>query len=128
LKQPSSMKTAVQLARQDIRMKEATLKSAKDATSKQIKAIRSIVDDIKPVEIRIKATKAAIQTQKKQADSSWTTFKSAVKTKHATKTLQSLNLHITRIQKMIAHKENMYKQELEISTILTKASNQLKKV
>lgn len=91
--QASTMKETVQLAREEIRAKEAALKAAKTTAAASAKKVRAALAESDPLKTRIQAEKNAASTAKKSLAAVWKTFNAAVKqqdAKGASETLATL--------------------------------------
>lgn len=123
--QAESMKIAVQLAKQDMKGKEAALKKAKDAASSAQKKISALLEDIRPHETKIKAEKSAASNVKKSVASGWKSFTPLVKAGSAKPASDSLANLVSQFRQIVSHKQNILNLERKIESILMKAKAQL---
>ncbi|MFC5653135.1 hypothetical protein ACFPYJ_29295 [Paenibacillus solisilvae] len=123
--QADGLKIAVQLARQDIKVKEDALKAAKALASQKIKKLRDVLAGADPLEIEIRAQKSAVSSSKKQASTSWTTFTQTVRKLDASGTYQTFSSVIRYNRQITAQKQNIQTLEKRISDIIAKAKKQL---
>lgn len=120
--QADIMKTAVSLARQDIRLKQNALSAAKkDKTTKTAK-VRSVLNEINLQKTKIRAERSKISTTNKLLSTEWKNFKSAIKKRDADRTLDILGRLQVLSGQILTGKNNIYRQELKISGIIQKAN------
>jgi hypothetical protein len=123
--QSDSTKAAVQLARLDIKLKKDTLDKLKDTTSKKIKLIRDILDEIDPITVQIKKERSAISTPKSRIPSVWDSFKQALRNNEAKNALDSITDLVSLMNKIIEQKQKIYNLELRIKDIQLRAKAQI---
>ncbi|WP_409342137.1 hypothetical protein [Paenibacillus sp. MBLB4367] len=123
--QADSLKVAVQLARQDIKLKEASLKKAKDSAASAQKKITDSLKGIDPLEDKIKAERAAASSVKKQADATWKAFTPLVKAGSAKPSSDSLSALGSQFRQIVNHKQTIVSLERKIGDILSNAKAQL---
>ncbi|MFC5704295.1 hypothetical protein ACFPVX_23645 [Cohnella faecalis] len=117
------MKPAVQLARQDIRAKEAALKEAKEATAKTVKKIKDVLGGISSSKAKIQAEKAAAAIPAKHLSSAWSAAGKSLKkadSKGVTEALSDLN---SLFKQTIARKQAIQALEVQIGGIIAKANS-----
>ena len=125
--QADVMKVAVSLAREEIRAKEASLKTVKDQKNRTMKTIRGTLAETEPVYVKIKAEKSAISTSKKSIDTEWKNFKLHIKNRDAKSASSSLTSLVSLSKKIVDKKQNIYSLEQKISEIIVKAKQQMPK-
>jgi hypothetical protein len=123
--QADSIKDAVQLARADIRIKEAALKTAKESAASTIKRIRGTLDEIDPVKVRIKAEKSSVSRVQKSISPVWKGFTQAVKKGDAKGTQNMLETVVALSRQIIVVKQRIHTLEFKISEIINKAKAQI---
>lgn len=123
--QADSLKIPVQLAKQDIKLKENALKAAKDSASAKQKKIRDTLAQIESHEQTIKAEKSAAAGIKKSLDADWKTFSPLVKQGDARSSSDKLAAMLNRLEQMVRHKTNTVNAEKKIAAIIAKAKEQL---
>lgn len=126
--QADIMKPAVQLAREDIRAKEAALKTAKAATAQTAKAIRATLSGIDPLKVQIRSQRSAARLPRKSLSPAWTNFKHAIKKNEARHALDALKVLASLSQQIIAQQKKIYALETKIGEIIAKAKAQMPKI
>lgn len=120
-------KAAVQIAKQDIRNKEADLKTAKSAASAKAKDIRGILAEGDTAKVKIREAKSSISTFKKQLTAETKVLNQVVRKSEAAATIASFN-NMLRYQKQInEQKSKIHTYEGQISGIIAKAKKQMNK-
>jgi hypothetical protein len=119
--QAKSLKVAVQLARIDIENKEDGLRKAKDATAKTIKKIRTVLADIEPMKVQIKAAKSKVNAEKTHVTHAGKSFNQAVTKNDLKSGLESLTALASHSRQIVVQKQNLYSLEKKITDILIKA-------
>jgi len=122
--QADVMKAAVQLARQDVRSKEAALRAVKAAKAAKVKKIRGILGETETIQVQIKETKNSISMLNKQASPIWSNFKLAVRQNNARSTSDSLSALVSIIRRTVNYTKDIHALEQKISGILVKAKEQ----
>jgi hypothetical protein len=123
--QAESLKVAVQLARQDIKAKEAALKKAKDAAKAKQNQVNETLKAIREHEEASKTAKSAAAEIKKSLDADWKTFTPLVKEGTAEAVADKLAAMLTKLERMARHKAAMLEAEKSIAAIIDKANKQL---
>ncbi|MFC4775806.1 hypothetical protein ACFO9Q_03310 [Paenibacillus sp. GCM10023252] len=116
---------AVQLARQDIRSKEALLTAAKDSANKLIARIRATLEEVDPIYIQIKAEKSAASAATKLLTSEARYLGQVIKKGDTASTLHSFSLLTTYSKQISAKKTSIYNLELKITAIIARARIQV---
>ncbi|WP_424768496.1 hypothetical protein [Paenibacillus sp. sgz302251] len=123
--QVETTKAAVQIAKQDIRSKEAALKAAKATATKTMKRIKDILIESDKVNIKIRSAKSAISTQKKQFTTETKILNQVVRKGDATATLSSFTRLISFTKQVNEQKQKIFAYEQQISSVIAKANVQL---
>ncbi|BBH22912.1 hypothetical protein Back11_42570 [Paenibacillus baekrokdamisoli] len=123
--QADLMKIAVQLARQEIKTKEAALKAAKAQVAQKTKVIRAALAEADPLQIEIRAQKSAISATKKRASASWTSFTQAVRKAEASTTLGSFSSVVSDYRMINTQKQNVLTLEKRVNDKIVKAKKLL---
>ncbi|WP_138755032.1 hypothetical protein [Paenibacillus sinopodophylli] len=123
--QVETTKVAVQLAKQDIRSKETTYKTAKANTAKTIKKLRTELSGIDPLKVKMKAAKSTTSSIKKQFTTETSLLNQAVKKGNAAATSSSLTRMLTYIKQMNEQKQKMLTYEQQTMAIIAKVDNQI---
>lgn len=121
----AEIRLAVQLAREDIKLKEKQLKAAKDEKAKKIKDIRVILSGIDSVKVQIKSAKSAADIPQKRYSAEWSDFKQLLKKKDAKRTADSLSALVSLTRQVIDQKKGIHTLETKISGIIAKAKAQI---
>jgi hypothetical protein len=123
--QADALKLSVQLARQDIKNKEDSLKSAKTATALKIKNARNTLATIDPLKVQIKAQRSAANLPRKSLSPVWTNFKYAIKQGEAKSTLDSLSTLVRLSRQIVDQQKKIDSLEIKISDIITRLKAQI---
>jgi uncharacterized cupredoxin-like copper-binding protein len=123
--QADVLKITVDLARQDIRAKETSLKTAKTDKSRKATQVRSILSEIDPLKTKIKSERSLQSTPNKSITTEWTNFKGAAKKGDADRSSDSLARLLTLSGQVSTYKQNIYNLEVKISAVLGRAKLQL---
>lgn len=123
--QVETTKAVVQLAKQDIRNKEAALKSAKTAATASMKKIKEILATIDSVKVKIKAAKSTVSSTNKQFKTEGTILNQVVRKGDTTAALSSFTRLIAFMRQIIEQKQKTYSCEQQISAIIAKADTQM---
>jgi hypothetical protein len=123
--QADSLKIPVQLARSDMKAKDAALKAAKDAAAAKQKKARDTLEAIEAHEEAIKAEKTAAAAVKKSLDADWKTFAPLVKQGDANGSSEKLAAMLDRLEQLARHKTNMVEAENKIAAVIEKAKKLL---
>ena len=123
--QVETAKAAVQLAKLDIRSKEAALKTAKAIAAKTIKKLRDLLSDIDPVKVKIKASKSSISRTKQQFTTEAAILNQVVKKGDSTATLSSFTRMLAYMKRINDHKQKIYAYEQQTMSMIAKVDAQL---
>ena len=124
-KQANLLKIPQQLARQDIKNKDAALKTAKTKATQSGKRVKDTLAKIDSLKIKLKASRSTAAAHKSSYGPLWTTFRSAVKKKEIKSAAAGLPSLITLSRKQLEQLQQQVKLEEEISGILATAEKQL---
>jgi hypothetical protein len=116
--QSDAMKILVQMARQDIRDKEALLKAAKDTRTQKIAAARKTLAGIESPQISIKSQKSAASALNKRLTADWSDFKAATRKQNSALTGQSLSSMVSGYRQIAASKLKIIELEQKIAGII----------
>ncbi|OBZ11328.1 hypothetical protein [Bacillus sp. FJAT-26390] len=123
--QVETTKAAVQLAKLDIRSKEAALKNGKASTANTIKKLREQLSHIDPIKIKIKASNSSVSHTKKQFAAEASILKQVVRKGDATATQSSFIRMLAYMQQIIGFKQNTYAYEQQAMAIIAKVDAQI---
>jgi len=123
--QADLMKPLVQLAREEIKAKEAAHKKAKDAAAKKIKAARDSLAAIDPLKVQIKAQRSAAGSVRNSRSPVWSNFKSAIGKKADVQGTQSSLTSLSSLSRQIVtQQQKIYALEVKIADILSRTKTQ----
>lgn len=120
-----AMKILVQLAKHDIKLKEAAYRAAKDSASLKQKKVRAAMEDIGPVETTIKSEKSSAASAKKQFSANWKAFTPLIKKGDPYSLSVALTAVLSDLRQVVGHKQNVYGLENRIGDILASAKTRL---
>ncbi|WP_221469421.1 hypothetical protein [Cohnella nanjingensis] len=123
--QASTMKVSVQLARDEIRVKEAALKAAKASASAGAKKVRTALAETDPLKTRIQSEKSAASAAKKSFAAVWKTFNAAVKKQDAKGASDSLATLLTLARQTNDAKAKQHGLEQKIAETIAKSKSLL---
>jgi hypothetical protein len=122
--QVETTKAAVQLAKLDIRSKEAALKNGKANTANTIKKLREQLNHIDPIKIKIKASNSSVSQTKKQFATEASILNQVVKKGDATATQSTFIRMVAYMQQIVSYKQNIYAYEQQTMAIIAKVDAQ----
>ncbi|MFD0673770.1 hypothetical protein [Cohnella sp. GCM10027633] len=123
--QANAMKMATQLAREDIRAKEAALKAAKTSAAAAVKAARATLGETDAIKVQIKAYKSAAALPRKSQSPVWTNFKHAIKKQDVRGAMDALETLVS-LAKQIAEKQRQaLAAEKKIADVIVKTKAQI---
>ena len=122
--QSEAMKLLVGMARQEIRDREALLKSAKDTRAQRIAAARKTLAGIESQQISIQSQKSAASALNKRLTADWSDFKSAIRKQNSALAGQSLSSMISGYRQIAVSKQKIIDNEQNISGIIAAARRQ----
>jgi len=123
--QADSMKAAVQLARADIRSKEASLRDWKNKTAETAKKVRNTLTDMDPIKVQIRAEKSILSSLKKQIPTASRNLTDAAKATDAKRTIDALTSLTAIIRDITAHQQKIYAHEQKINDVISRAQSQI---
>jgi len=123
--QGDAMKILVQLARQDIRDKEARLKVAKETRSLKIAAARKTLNSIQSHQTGIKSEKAVITALNKRISADWTSFKSAIRKQNTSTTSQSLSSLVSIFRQIAGSEQKIEELEQRVAGVIERTRVQI---
>ncbi|WP_068613433.1 hypothetical protein [Paenibacillus tuaregi] len=124
-KKAGELKIAVQLAREDIRLKEKQLKAAKDEKARKIKGVRSTLSAITGLKLQIKSAKGAADVPKKRLSAEWSDFKQLAKKGEAKRAADSLDNLVSLTRRILEQKKGIHALENKISGVIATAKQQI---
>ncbi|GKU77898.1 hypothetical protein [Paenibacillus sp. L3-i20] len=119
-------KIAVQSAKGDIRVKEATLKEVKKTASMKMKQIRDILETVVATAAKTKASKSTISSTNKRVTTETKVLTNAVKKGDATAALSSLMRLVLYQNEILVQKRSIYSYEQSVQSTIAKASARMK--
>lgn len=122
----SSLKLAIELARQEIRWQQEDVKQAKAERTKMTKTIRAILAEADPIRSRIKGEKSNITATNKKFNAEWKTFGGAVSKKEPKRVQTSLSALVRYGEQMVASKKAIHDYEKQIQAIIDRADRELR--
>jgi len=122
--QVNASKIAVQLAKDDIKMKKTALKEAKSFVTKKTKAIKTTLAEVDKLKVKIRASKSTVSSTNKQFTSETNALKTASRNSDATNSVKSLSRLTGFKEQIIAEKKKMFSYEEQIAAVIVKANKQ----
>ncbi|MDQ0196836.1 hypothetical protein [Paenibacillus wynnii] len=123
--QGDAMRVLVQLARQDIRDKEAKLKTAKETRSLKIAAARKTLSSIESSQTEIKSRKSVVTALNKRLSADWSSFKSAIRKHNPMIASQSLSSLVSMLRQIAGSKQTIEGLEQRISVVIERTKAQI---
>lgn len=123
--QADAMKILVQLARQDIRDKEAQLKAAKDTRTKKMAAARKSLAGIESPQASIKSQKSVAASVNKRISADFGEFKTAIRKQNASLTASSLSSLLSGYREINACKQKMFELEQKVAAVISSTARQI---
>lgn len=123
--QAGTLKIPVQLARSDIKAKEAAWQTAKENASNKMKQIRGVLTDIDPVEDQIKANESGIRTIESGVKPVLAAFKQAARKGDAGTVQGTLESLVSLSRQINDEKQRVFNLEAKISDIVAAAKAQM---
>ncbi|WP_146767159.1 hypothetical protein [Paenibacillus sp. YN15] len=123
--QLSVVRVSALLAREEIRMKDTAYTKLKDAASKTVNAVRTVLKEASVEQTKIQSEKKASAETGKQIAAESKSLTAAIKSKDATETLRSLTALTTLSNQIINQKTRIISSEKKIAAILEKAASLL---
>lgn len=116
--QSEAMKLLVQMARQEIRDKEALLKAAKDTRTRRMAAARKTLAGIDRPQSLIKSQKSAGSALNKRLTADWSDFKAAIRKQNPALAGQSLSSMVSGYKQIAAGKLKILEYEQTIAGVI----------
>lgn len=123
--QADAMKIVVQLARQEIRDKEAQLKAAKESRSKKVAAAKKTLAGIESPQEMIKSQKSVAASLNKRILADFSDFKSAIRKQNPLPASQALSSLVTGYRQINAVKQKIIEHEQKIANVIADTSKQI---
>ncbi|MBG9793720.1 hypothetical protein ABD76_14955 [Paenibacillus dendritiformis] len=123
--QHTGMKPLVQTAREDIRRRQAALKSARQARSDAAKRVRQTLSAIDTVKVQIKKAKSAASTCKSRLSAARSTLTQAARKGDAGASLKALTSMTASARQRNERTRQVFQLEQKIGDIIRKARTQL---
>jgi len=122
--QADAMKLTVQLAREEIKVKDTAYKTAKDSASGKIKAARDTLATIEPLKVQIKAQRSSLSQMRTSLSPVWANFKYALKKNDAGSAHNALASLVATVKQIVAQQNKIYSLEVKIADIIAKVKSQ----
>ncbi|MFC5528707.1 hypothetical protein [Cohnella yongneupensis] len=123
--QANAMKMATQLARDNIRAKEAALKTAKEAAAAKIKAARTTLGETDTIKVQIQAMKSAAALPRKSQSPVWTNFKYAIKKNETRSASDALETLVSLSKQIVEKQRQTLDAEKKIAGVIAKTKTQI---
>lgn len=123
--QHTGMKPLVQTAREDIRRRQAALKSARQARTDAVKRVRQTLSAIDTVKVQIKKAKNAARTDKSRLSAARSTLTQAARKGDAGASLKALTSMTVSSGQRNERTRQVFQLEQKIGEIIRKARTQL---
>jgi hypothetical protein len=123
--QADAMKIVVQIARQEIRDKEALLKAAKETRTRKIAAARKTLSGIESPQTTIKSQKSVASALNKRITADFGDFKSAIRKQNPALTGQSLTSLLSGYKQLAASKQKIIELEQKVAAVIAATSKQI---
>lgn len=123
--QQNGMKPLVQTAREDIRRREAALKSAKQARTDAVKRIRHTLSAIDTVKVQIRRAKSSSGTHKSRLSAARSTLTQAARKGDASASLKALTSMTASSRQRNERSRQVFQLEQKIGDIIQKARKQI---
>ncbi|WP_342563927.1 hypothetical protein NST84_01575 [Paenibacillus sp. FSL R7-0345] len=123
--QAEALKITVQIARQDIRDKEAKLKAAKEVRTKKITAARNTLSGIESPQTSIKSQKSAATALNKRITADFSSFKTAIRKQNPALAGQSLTSLVSGYKQIAVSKQKIIELEQKVAAVIAATSKQI---
>ncbi|WP_405106346.1 hypothetical protein MHH28_24420 [Paenibacillus sp. FSL K6-1217] len=117
--QSEAMKLLVQIARQEIRDKEAQLKVAKDTRTRRMAAARKTLSGIDRPHSLIKSQKSAVSALNKRLTADWSDFKAAIRKQNPALAGQALSSMVSGYKQIAAGKLKILEYEQTVAGVIS---------
>lgn len=125
--QADTLKPAVQLAREEIRLKKNELAEARKRKNTEIKRLRSMLSGADSVKRQIQTAKKQVSLTKERYSNALKQFKQSLKQTQPSRVLSSLNQLVSATEKWTSTKQHVYTLEQKVSNHYTKVNQELAK-
>ncbi|WP_156395385.1 hypothetical protein [Paenibacillus sp. Root52] len=125
--QADTLKPAVQLAREEIRMKKSELAEARKRKNTEIKRLRSMLSGADSVKRQIQTAKKQVSLTKERYSNALKQFKQSLKQTQPSRVLSSLNQLVSATEKWTSTKQHVYTLEQKVSNHYIKVNQELAK-
>ncbi|MCG7377690.1 hypothetical protein MH215_11865 [Paenibacillus sp. ACRSA] len=125
--QADTLKPAVQLAREEIRMKRSELAEARKRKNTEIKRLRGLLSGADSVKKQIQTAKKQVSLTKERYSNALKQFKQSLKQAQPTRVLSSLNQLVSATEKWTSTKQHVYTLEQKVSNHYIKVNQELAK-
>ncbi|MEO3945401.1 hypothetical protein [Gorillibacterium sp. CAU 1737] len=119
--QLNALKIPVQLAREEIKQKEASLKEAKAARTAHLKKVRSVLAEVDSVNLKLKTERSKASAANKIVTAESKVFSAAARKGDASGTLASLNRLSPSARDTLAAKQRMLELERKRKGVVEQA-------
>lgn len=123
--QAEAMKIAVQIARQEIRDKEALLKAAKEERTRKITAARKTLAGIDSPQTTIKSQKSVAAALNQRITADFGDFKSAIRKQNPVLAGQSLTSLLSGYKQIAASKQKIIELEQKVAAVIAATAKQI---
>ncbi|WP_123043080.1 hypothetical protein [Cohnella candidum] len=123
--QSDAYKIPVQLARQEIKNKDAAYQQARKATSAKMKKIRDELSAVSPLQVQIRALKSALKAPKDSQSTVWRSFTQSLSKRDAKLSAGLLGSVNTATRQIVEQHRKMYELEGRIAEVIRKAEGML---
>jgi hypothetical protein len=120
-----ALRPATQLAREDIKMKEANLADAKKSSAKTVRTIRSTLDEIDPIKVKIKSESSSSSASKKALSTVWKSFTKSVNKVNPSGTADALSGSISLNREIVDRQQKIINLEKKVNDLIAKAKEQI---
>jgi len=123
--QVDGLKLTVQLAKQDRQSKESAYRTASQSAQAKMKKIRGTLSGIDPIQVQIRAAKAALKAPKNSRSEVWTGFKKSLTKQDAANAVRLLSTVNGLTRQLIDRQQHIYELESKIEALNRTAETQL---
>jgi hypothetical protein len=120
-----AVRPATQLAREDINMKAAKLADAKKNSAKTVRTIRSTLDEIDPIKVKIKSETSSSSASKKALSTVWKSFTKSVNKVNPSGTADALTGSISINREIVDRQQKIINLEKKVNDLIAKAKEQI---
>ncbi|MFC4811456.1 hypothetical protein [Paenibacillus sp. GCM10023250] len=124
-RQAGTVKIAVQLAREEIRMRDDALKTAKASTAKTVKALKTKLAAIDPLHAQTKTAQSAVSGMKKNIPGVVKTMNACVKSGSFAGTLEALNALVSSSKGIVDYKTRIVGYENSVTAVIKGVNAQI---